>query len=366
MTVKTFAAIDVGSFELELGIFEISASAGIREIDHVRHALALGKDTYNDGRLSHEIVEEMCEVLNKFREVMKTYRVSDYRAFASSALREARNSQMVLDRILVRTGLRVRTMNNSELRFKSYKAVAAREEEFQRTVKNGAALMDVGFGSTQISLFNEEVLVSTQNLLLGVLRLSEMSAHWRVDYRKIPAIIDELVENELYTFRKIFLKEHQIETLIATGETMNYMISRGMHEKGGARFTAKEFGVFCEKLIGMSSEEIQERYELPQDYAEVLIPSAILYRKVLDMTGASYIWAPGTTLCDGIAAEYAQENRLVRFHHDFEADILSTARQMAKRYRCHGAHVREVERSAEMIFDATKKYLVWERGNACF
>lgn len=138
MTVKTFAAIDVGSFELELGIFEISASAGIREIDHVRHALALGKDTYNDGRLSHEIVEEMCEVLNKFREVMKTYRVSDYRAFASSALREARNSQMVLDRILVRTGLRVRTMNNSELRFKSYKAVAAREEEFQRTVKNGA------------------------------------------------------------------------------------------------------------------------------------------------------------------------------------------------------------------------------------
>ena len=44
-------------------------------------------------------------------------------------------------------------------------------------------------------------------------------------------------------------------------------------KKGGARFTAKEFGVFCEKLIGMSSEEIQERYELPQDYAEVLIPS---------------------------------------------------------------------------------------------
>ncbi len=193
MTVKTFAAIDVGSFELELGIFDISASAGIREIDHVRHALALGKDTYNDGRLSHEIVEEMCEVLNKFREVMKTYRVSDYRAFASSALREARNSQMVLDRILVRTGLRVRTMNNSELRFKSYKAVAAREEEFQRTVKNGAALMDVGFGSTQISLFDEEVLVSTQNLLLGVLRLSERSAHWRGDEPKIPAIIDELV-----------------------------------------------------------------------------------------------------------------------------------------------------------------------------
>ena len=109
------------------------------------------------------------------------------------------------------------------------------------------------------------------------------------------------------------------------------MISRGMHEKGGARFTAKEFGVFCEKLIGMSSEEIQERYELPQDYAEVLIPSAILYRKVLDMTGASYIWAPGTTLCDGIAAEYAQENRLVRFHHDFVASKIISADRSTSR-----------------------------------
>ncbi len=80
---------------------------------------------------------------------MKTYRVSGYRAFASSALREARTARWYwTDSGAYRT--RVRTMNNSELRFKSYKAVAAREEEFQRTVKNGAALMDVGFGSTQI------------------------------------------------------------------------------------------------------------------------------------------------------------------------------------------------------------------------
>ncbi len=51
MAIKTFAAIDVGSFELELGIYEISVKSGIREIDHLRHVLALGKDTYNDGKI---------------------------------------------------------------------------------------------------------------------------------------------------------------------------------------------------------------------------------------------------------------------------------------------------------------------------
>lgn len=356
MAIKTFAAIDVGSFELELGIYEISGKYGIREIEHIRHPLALGKDTYNDGRISYGLVEEMCELLNKFRQVMEMYRVTDYRAFASSALREARNSQIVLDRIFVRTGLKVWTSNNSELRFKSYKAVAAREEAFREALGAGTALMDVGFGSTQISLFDKEGLVSTQNLLLGVLRLSEMSSRWRLDYRKIPEIIDELVENELYTFQKIFLKENKIETLIATGETINYMVKRGMKEDNRDRFTAEEFSAFCRRLTQMSGEEIEDAYELSGDYAAVLVPSAILYRKVLEMTGASYIWTPGITLCDGIAAEYALDKRLVRFEHDFEGDILSTARSMAKRYKCHGAHVREVERAATAIFDAMKKY----------
>ena len=113
MAIKTFAAIDVGSFELELGIYEISGKYGIREIDHLRHVLALGKDTYNDGKITYVLVDEMCQVLREFMEVMKTYRVQDYRAYASSALREARNSQIVLDQIWVRTGVRVIPIKNS-------------------------------------------------------------------------------------------------------------------------------------------------------------------------------------------------------------------------------------------------------------
>ncbi len=356
MAIRTFAAIDVGSFELDLGIYEISGKYGIREVDHLRHALALGKDTYNDGKISFQLVEEMCSVLNKFSQVMKTYRVEDYHAYASSALREAKNSQIVLDQIYVRTGLRVMTISNSELRFKSYKAVAARDAEFRETLKSGTAVIDVGFGSTQISMFDKDVLVSTQNLLLGALRLSEMAAHWRVDYRMVPAIIEEMVEYELRTFRKMYLKDRQIKTLIATGETMNYMVKRGMKEETKNRFTAAEFKNFCEHLCSMSVDEIEDEYEISREYATILRPSAILYKTILEMTGAEQLWAPGITLCDGIAAEYAHEKRLVKFQHDFEGDILSTARHMAKRYKCNTDHTREVERAAEAIFHAMKKY----------
>ena len=126
MAVRTFAAIDVGSFELELGIYEMTYKTGIRRIDHVRHVIALGKDTYSTGKISYELVEEMCQVLEEFVQIMKSYKVKDYRAYATSAMREAHNRQIILDQIRVRTGLTVRIISNSEQRFISYKAIAAK------------------------------------------------------------------------------------------------------------------------------------------------------------------------------------------------------------------------------------------------
>mgnify|MGYP002571728680 CR=1 FL=1 len=97
MATHIFAAIDVGSFELELGIYEISTKNGIRQIDHLRHVIALGKDTYNTGKISYELVDEMCQILAGFKSVMDTYRVEAYRAYATSAMREAKNNQIILE-----------------------------------------------------------------------------------------------------------------------------------------------------------------------------------------------------------------------------------------------------------------------------
>ena len=94
MAVRMFAAIDVGSFALELGIYEISDKTGIRNVEHIRHVIALGSDTFSEGKISYDLVDEMCRVLEKFTETMKMYRVKDYRAYATTAMREAKNSRI--------------------------------------------------------------------------------------------------------------------------------------------------------------------------------------------------------------------------------------------------------------------------------
>ncbi len=87
--MKTFAAIDVGSYELAMKIFEISAKSGIREIDHIRHRIDLGTDTYANGKISNERVDELCRVLRDYGEIMKGYRVDAYKAYGTSAIRDA-------------------------------------------------------------------------------------------------------------------------------------------------------------------------------------------------------------------------------------------------------------------------------------
>lgn len=78
MAAHLFAAIDVGSFELEMGIYETTSRNGLREIDHLRHVISLGRDTYHTGKISYHLVDEMCQVLEEFAQVMKSYQVEDY------------------------------------------------------------------------------------------------------------------------------------------------------------------------------------------------------------------------------------------------------------------------------------------------
>ena len=76
MAYTTFAAIDVGSNDVCMKIYQISASKGIKEIDYVSRYLAIGRDTYRYGKISNAIVDELSQVLNRFKKKMKEYQAS--------------------------------------------------------------------------------------------------------------------------------------------------------------------------------------------------------------------------------------------------------------------------------------------------
>ena len=356
MASHLFAAIDVGSFELELGIYEISNKNKVKRVDHVRHVIGLGRETYNTGLISYEMVEEICDVLSGFVRVMKSYKVTDYRAYATSAMRESRNSQIVLDQIRVRTGIQVRIISNSELRFLSYKAIAAKDEEFDKNIQKGTAIVDVGFGSMQMSLFDEGMLVSTANVPLGVLKILGTLEFVNTTVDRTADVIGEMVSNELKQYEKIYLEDRQIKHLIAIGDNILFLFRHAENGKLPTHVTKAQFDEVYERICRMNISQLEEGFGLSSESARMLLPSAIIYKKVMEMTGAEKIWIPGIRLCDGIAAEYASDNKLIKLKHNFDTDIISTSREMAVRYRCKTVHSEQVELYALKIFDTMKRY----------
>ena len=360
MATQLFAAIDVGSFKLELGIYEITAKNGLRQVEHLRHVIALGKNTYSTGKISYELVDEMCRILGEFTGVMKAYEVSDYRAYATTAMRVARNSHIILEQIRVRTGIKVRILSNSEQRLLTYKAVAMKEAEFQKIIQKGTAIVDVSFGSMQISLFDKDSLVSTQNLPLGVMRIGGILSRIPTASWTQKSVVEEIVDKELETYKKMYLRDRDmknrgIKNLIAIGELILYLARDEVDNGMTDRIEASGFIAYADRLCSMSLDQIEERFGVNAGYASLLMPAAVIFRRVVEMTGAEMIWIPGVRMCDGIAAEYAHNIKKLHFTHNFDEDILTTSRNMAKRYRCGGSHPQCVEKLALQLFDVMKK-----------
>jgi len=353
MAVRTFAAIDVGSYELAMKIFEISPKGGIRLVDHIRHRLDLGSDTYHTGKISGDKMDELCRILGEYSKIMQGYKVDDYKAYGTSAIRETSNTLIVREQVKLRTGIDLDVLTNSEQRFLHCKAAASKGTIFNDFIKKGTAIADIGGGSIQISLFDNEKLQTTQNISLGVLRIQDMLKKLQPRTKDYNEVLEELIDNQLFFFKKQHLKNKEIENIILIDDYISLAME---HVYPDTRMvSAKVFKEAFRKVICMSMEEISKRYEIPEETAELMIPAMTLVSRIIKITKAEMIWCPGVDLSDGMAYEYAENEKLIPETHDFENDIIASAVYIAKRYNANRERNQLVEAVAMDIFDATRK-----------
>lgn len=351
--MKIFAAVYIGSYELSLKIFELAARKDIREIDFIRHRIELGKDVYGGGYIGYKLADEMCDVLKEFTDIMKGYKVDDYRVYGGQVLRDAENEMFLLNQIELRTGLRVEVLSNSEQRFISYKAVAS-HKEFDEMTKQGAAVVDVGGGSIQITLFVKGNVVTTQHLMLGTMRVREKLASIEQSVAHVEEQIQELVDKELEVFKALYLQDRKIKYVILMGDYI-VEVMKQLEKNRAMTVKTERFMGFMEKMNRKNVEDIADKLNLSNDHDSLIIPAIVLYRRAVEELGASEIYVPGISINDGIAYDYAQKHNIVKAAHDFEEDVLSAARNMANRYWGYKPHIDALTDMAAMLFDAMKK-----------
>ena len=207
-----------------------------------------------------------------------------------------------------------------------------------------------------MSLFDNDTLVSTQNLRLGVLRVQEMMQHINVKRAQIEYLIDELATAQLATYKKLYLKDREIDNIIVIDDYLSPLaVNRMKQKQRQAVLSLEETEDLMQNLRNQSTDQIAVSMGITEERVPLVLISAVLTRRIAALMGAEYIWAPGVTLCDGIAYEYAEKIKMFREEHDFEKDIIACAINISKRYMGSRKRAQTLEEIAITIFDGMKK-----------
>lgn len=345
MAGHIYGAINLGSSELALKIYEISKKNGITELTHVRRRFSIGVETYSTGFISYRSMTEICETLKDFTRIMSEFGVESSDVYGTSGIREAENMLVLLDQIRIQTGYNARILSNSEARFLYYKALAMNEPRFFELIEEGTLAVDVGAGSMQLSFFNEGHLQVSENLLLGSSRIQELLQVMEDEAYDYNELIDEYIEKDITSFFKLYLGGVKIRHIVAVGgmipDAYHYMKDQKAEFDG----LIKSKTLNKAKLLsGISAEN-----------AKLVLPTVLILRKIALMANCNRFVLSPIDLSDAMAAEFAEKKLRIATEHDFTSDILTTARQLALKYRSDIEHIETVEMLALQIFDRIKK-----------
>lgn len=353
MKITTFAAIYIGSYEVSLKIFELSPKRPIRIIDHIRARVELGRDAYQREMIGYELLDELGKVLMEYQRIMEGYKVDDYTAYGGGVLREIRNRPFVLDQLRIRTGIEILVPSNSEYRFITYKSVASRAE-FDEVTKQGAALVDIGGESLQVTLYMDGKVVTTQNLVLGTMRLTEMLSVFSGSISHYEKQIEELVNKDLAVFKAHHMKGMKMKYVIIMGEYITYLTQK-TEARDDRMISSEKFLKFMHKFYKKNLDQIASELNLSNDNDPLLVPYIVLYTRITEELNAEKIWIPGVNISDGMACDYAERHQIIKPLHSFEEDILSAANNLSRRYESYSPHIDALTQMVTLLFDAMRK-----------
>ena len=281
------AAIDIGSNGARLLIKNFRTTQDgnqqISRVMYMRVPLRLGSDVFTLGKVSKERMLMMKHMLKAFRQLMKLNQVDDYRACATSAMRDAENGKKVLKKLYEATGINLEIINGRE----EARLLCNNIVENIESATGNYAYIDVGGGSTEISLLHDGALIHSQSYNVGTLRMLG------------GMVSKETIENMKADLRR-FAKDLPGIRIIGSGGNINKLFKLSHSDKETREVTVSEIRSIYGKLKALSVEERIEQYGLKADRADVIIPASEIFMVAAEALGCDVIKVPNISLADSI------------------------------------------------------------------
>ena len=346
------AAIDIGTNSIRMAVAQVLPDGRVDVLEQLRRAARLGQDTFGQGRLDEEAMRAAVAILRDYRRQLDLYDVRGIRAVATSAIREARNADMFIDRVFMATGFDVEVIETAEeSRLKVY-AVRHKAGSRVKLSRFRTLVGEVGGGSTELTILSKGHIVASQSLPLGSIRLQEMLVTTHETPERSAEILAQHVDNAL-TSAGASLKLGKIKKFVAIG--------------GDVRFAAEQVGQPTDEaeLVTLDRDRLDElidrcHHHTPEDLinrfglnfadAETLVPALLVYQALMHATGLKEMIVSPVTMRDGLLLDLAlrvtgQEDETLA------VGVMHSAETIAEKYGVDPKHSANVARLALRLFD---------------
>lgn len=283
-----YAAIDIGSNAVRLLIKSIDREAvqekKIKKVMMLRVPLRLGFDVFSIGELSEKKADKLRRLMKAFRQLMKIYDVDDYRACATSAMRDARNGRTIIKKIEKDTGIRIEIIDGQE----EARMIYNNHIECMEDRLGNYMYVDVGGGSTEINLLTNGELVWSVSYNIGTVRMLSNAVKegtWQQMEEELMKVTEGVAAINI----------------IGSGGNINKLFRLAdKKDKKLQRLPVSSLQIVYDVLKPLTPEERVEAFSLKQDRADVIVPAAEIFLKIAEVVHAEYIYVPVIGLSDGI------------------------------------------------------------------
>ncbi len=308
------AAIDIGSNGIRLVIASILGERQIVPIKAVRARVRLGKDVFTTGVISAETAKRALKAFNKFRKLLRKYSVSQYRAVATSAVRESSNQKRFLDYLYRQSGIKPVIIDGKEEARLIFEAVSNHVDlRYEQAV-----LIDIGGGSVEVTIAVNGIVKSIKSLPLGTVRLLTRTPS---DSDAISMSIQRFFQKYdgglKLQFRK-YLNRGRPLLVIGTGGNLEALLKLRqtlLKKRPSNVLSLSELDAIILRLKRYTFHERIEILGLRPDRADVIIPASLTVRELLARLKAQGVLVPCVGLKEGVLLELARDLHSKRAPH---------------------------------------------------
>lgn len=289
-----FGAIDIGTNAARLLVGEVTKEDGhyfVNKLSYTRVPLRLGEDVFDKGRITKKKADNFVKTMKAFRLISEIFEVKELRACATSAMREAKNAKVIRQQILDETNVNIEIITGDEeadLIFGTFFLL-----DIDKTVP--FIVIDVGGGSTEVSVFEKGARKASKSFELGTLRI-------------LKGKTKESIWQDMHDWIDKHVDLQEIHTIYGTGGNIN----KAHKLLGAGHLEPLELDRLSElkaELEPLSLRQRMDRYQLKPDRADVLVPALDIYCYILNKLKCSEIFVPKIGLSDGIIYDLHQRNK---------------------------------------------------------